>query len=169
MFNYSIILMWSDEDNCYIARIPEFPGLSAFGDTPEEAVKEAKIAAEGFLDVYKEDGCQIPEPHILEDFSGQTRLRLPKSLHANLSQQAEKEGISLNSYIVHLLSKNSVHQSLEKEIAELKDLANTSSRVLDTFISDISKSHNFFKIDMFSNMDGIEDEIHATSFRFINN
>lgn len=45
-----------------------FPGLSAFGDTPEEAVEEAKIAVEGFLKVYEEDGCQIPEPEILKPF-----------------------------------------------------------------------------------------------------
>ncbi len=36
-------------------------------------------------------------------FSGQTRLRLPKSLHATLSFLAEKEGVSLNTYLVHLL------------------------------------------------------------------
>lgn len=62
MFKYSINLIFSEEDGGYIATIPEFPGLSAFGATPEEAAKEAKIAAEGFMDVYREDGMAIPEP-----------------------------------------------------------------------------------------------------------
>lgn len=91
MFNYSINLAWSDEDNCYVATVSEFPGVSAFGDTPEEAGEEARIAVKGFLKVYEEDGCPIPEPEILKPFSGQTRLRLPKSLHETLSQEALKE------------------------------------------------------------------------------
>ncbi len=122
MFKYSINLTWSDEDNCYVATVSEFPGLSAFGDTPEEAVEEAKIAVEGFLKVYEEDGCPIPEPEILKPFSGQTRLRLPKSLHASLSQEALKEGVSLNSYVVHLLSERHVSKKLENELTDLKNL-----------------------------------------------
>ncbi len=122
MFKYSINLTWSDEDNCYVATVSEFPGLSAFGDTPEEAIEEAKIAVEGFLKVYKEDGCPIPKPETLKPFSGQTRLRLPKSLHASLSQEALKEGVSLNSYVVHLLSERHVSNKLEKELTDLKNL-----------------------------------------------
>jgi len=56
MFKYSVNTYWSDEDEGYVAFIPELPGLSAFGDTPEEAVAEAKIAADGFIKVLQEDG-----------------------------------------------------------------------------------------------------------------
>jgi len=139
MFKYSINLIWSDEDNCYVATISEFPGLSAFGDTPEEAVEEAKIALKGFLKVYEEDGCTIPEPKILKPFSGQTRLRLPKSLHATLSQEALKEGVSLNSYIIHLLSERHVSKKLEKELTDLKNLV--VSRVFSDTLAVKAKSH----------------------------
>ncbi len=64
MFRYSIHLNWTDEDDCYIATIKEFPGLSAFGDTPEQAAHEAQVAAEAMIDVMKEDGDDIPEPAI---------------------------------------------------------------------------------------------------------
>jgi predicted RNase H-like HicB family nuclease len=63
MFKYSVQLFWSEEDDAYVATIEELPGLSAFGDTPEEAAREARIAAEGFLKVMKEDGEIIPQPH----------------------------------------------------------------------------------------------------------
>lgn len=62
MFKYSINLDWSDDDDCYLATIKEFPGLSAFGDTPEQAAHEARIAAEAMIEVLKEDGEEIPEP-----------------------------------------------------------------------------------------------------------
>jgi len=53
LFKYSVSLAWSDEDGGYIALIPELPGLSAFGETPEEAAQEAQIAAESFLEIYR--------------------------------------------------------------------------------------------------------------------
>lgn len=118
MDKYSINIIWSDEDDSYIATIPEFNGLSAYGDTPEEAIKEAKVALEGFLEVFKEDGCTIPEPQTLSEFSGQTRIRLPKSLHAKLARQADREGVSLNSYMVHLLSENHFKHQIERLLKE---------------------------------------------------
>lgn len=119
MFKYSINLLWSESDDCYIATISEFPGLSAFGETPEKAVKEAEIAAKGFLEVYKEDGNAIPEPELLENFSGQTRLRLPKTLHAKLSHEAKTEGVSLNTYLVSLLSEKHPYKEIKKQIDRL--------------------------------------------------
>lgn len=59
---YCTNMTWSDEDSCYVATIPSFPGLSAFGETPNEAEEEAQVAVEGFLKVYKEDGLTTPEP-----------------------------------------------------------------------------------------------------------
>ena len=123
MDKYSINIMWSEEDEGYIATIPEFPGLSAFGQNPEEAIEEAKIALAGFIEVYNEDGCKIPEPQTMECFSGQTRLRLPKTLHARLSQQAQREGVSLNTYIVQLLSEGHVKNQIVKQLDGIKQLA----------------------------------------------
>ena len=62
MFKYSIYLFWNEADQGYVATIDEFPGLSAFGETPEEATMEARIAAEGFFKVMEEDGESIPVP-----------------------------------------------------------------------------------------------------------
>ena len=59
--------MWSDEDEAYIATIPEFPGLSAFGDTPDEAVKEVQVVCESFIEVYKKDRIELPNPIKITD------------------------------------------------------------------------------------------------------
>ncbi len=122
MFKYSINLSWSVEDEGYIATIPEFPGLSAFGETPSDAVEEAKMAAEGFIKIYRENGRPLPEPTTLSDFSGQLRIRIPKSLHASLSEEAKKEGISLNTYINHLLSERNAFFMIKKEIRKNTDV-----------------------------------------------
>jgi predicted RNase H-like HicB family nuclease len=130
MLNYSVEAIWSEEDECYIATIPEFPGLSAFGDTQEKAIKEAKIALKGFIKVYKEDGCDLPKPYILEPFSGQTRLRLPKSLHASLAKEAKREGVSLNTYILSILSERHYARTIEHELSEIKNLFSSHFQVV---------------------------------------
>ena len=53
-----------------------------------------------------EEGIEINEPDSLEDYSGQFKLRIPRSLHKSLAEHSRKEGISMNQYCVYLLSKN---------------------------------------------------------------
>lgn len=96
---YSFNIEWSDEDEEYIATCPAFPGLSAFGETEEEALREAKIVLEGFIDTHKANRMALPEPIVHEAVSGKFQLRLPKSLHRLAVRMAELESVSLNSYI----------------------------------------------------------------------
>ena len=113
MYKYSINVVWSNEDECYIATIPEFTGLSAFGDTQEEAIQEALVALEGFVEVYQEDNVPLPVPKIYTPHSGQTRLRLAKSLHAELANEAKQEGVSLNAHINRVLAER--HQQKQND------------------------------------------------------
>lgn len=59
---YSFHLVWSDEDEAYIARCPEFPTLLAHGDTPDEALTEVQVALGGFIEIYLEEGLELPLP-----------------------------------------------------------------------------------------------------------
>ena len=118
MFKYSLVLQWSKEDEGYVALIPELPAVSAVGDTPEEAVAEVKDAAALYLEFLNDEGLSIPEPDILPTYSGQLRVRMPRSLHAHLAMQAQIEGVSLNSYIVHLLSFNADRNEIKKDISK---------------------------------------------------
>ena len=61
MGNYEIILYWSEEDNLYIAEIPELKGCFADGKTRAEAISNAEIVIAEWLEVAKEDGIAIPE------------------------------------------------------------------------------------------------------------
>lgn len=104
MNNYSFNVIWSDEDKCFMATCPEFPGLSAFGNTPTEAIEEAQVALELFIEQYEEDGEPLPEPRRVQEYSGQTRVRMPSWLHARLAEEAERQNTSLNQLIVSYLS-----------------------------------------------------------------
>jgi predicted RNase H-like HicB family nuclease len=62
MYRYEIIIYWSNEDNAFIAEVPELPGCMAHGETPEKALKNVKDAIQLWIDTAKEFGDTIPEP-----------------------------------------------------------------------------------------------------------
>lgn len=59
---YAIEIFYSEEDEGFIAVVPELPGCSAFGETEERALKEVKIAMQLWLETAKEIGRAIPVP-----------------------------------------------------------------------------------------------------------
>ncbi|MCX6678463.1 MAG: type II toxin-antitoxin system HicB family antitoxin [Methanothrix sp.] len=59
---YAIEIFFSEEDEGFIATVPELPGCSAFGETEERALKEVKIAMQLWLETAKEIGRDIPLP-----------------------------------------------------------------------------------------------------------
>jgi predicted RNase H-like HicB family nuclease len=62
MKDHYIIVFYSDEDEAYIADIPDFEMCSAHGETPEEAVHEVLIAKRGIIESMRDRGLPIPEP-----------------------------------------------------------------------------------------------------------
>ena len=99
---YRIELFWSDEDREFVATAPQFgTGVSALAPTPERALREIQIVLDMIEDVYREDGHDLPTN---PDFSGQLRVRMPKSLHAALAARARLDEVSLNTLIVSYLS-----------------------------------------------------------------
>jgi predicted RNase H-like HicB family nuclease len=59
---YSVVVFWSDEDDLWIAEVPDLQYCAAHGGTPEEAIAELGVAMEGWLEVAREHGYPIPEP-----------------------------------------------------------------------------------------------------------
>ncbi len=96
---YSFKVFWSDADNAFIATCPEFVGLSAFGDTEEEALREAKTALQMFIEDIQESGEPLPVPQTAHSYSGKLHLRIERSLHRQAAEMAEGESVSLNRYI----------------------------------------------------------------------
>jgi len=122
MEKYPISIKWSDEDGGYIAIIPGIRGLSTFGESSSEALSELKIAADAYFQSLKNAGKHVPELERITPYSGQLRLRMPKSLHCQLSQAAKNEGVSLNTHIITLLSKRLVEEELSCAILRLENM-----------------------------------------------
>lgn len=102
---YRVEIVEDKEEGGYAFRCPELPGCITCGDTIEQGLHMLEDAKREWFTACLEDGIPIPEPYKLEDFSGQFKLRLPKSLHRLLAQRSEEEGVSMNQYCVYLLSK----------------------------------------------------------------
>ncbi len=59
---YHINVFWSDEDKAWVADAPDLKSCSAFGDTPEQALRELEVAMEAWLATAREKGMPIPKP-----------------------------------------------------------------------------------------------------------
>jgi predicted RNase H-like HicB family nuclease len=62
MTKHEIILYWSDEDQSFIAEVPELAGCAADGPTRQEALANVEVAIDEWIETAKELGRAIPEP-----------------------------------------------------------------------------------------------------------
>jgi predicted RNase H-like HicB family nuclease len=60
--DYHINIFWSDEDQGYIADVPDLEACSAFGATPEDALREVQVAKAAWLEAARTAGKPIPRP-----------------------------------------------------------------------------------------------------------
>ena len=60
--SYPIEVFWSDEDQIWIANIPDLPLCTGHGSTPQAAVEEVEVAVEAWLDAARTEGRSVPVP-----------------------------------------------------------------------------------------------------------
>ncbi len=97
---YARVLTPDEEDGGFTAEILEFPGCFAEGETADEAYRNLEAAAEGWIQAALDLGQDIPEPSMPQGYGGRVALRLPRSLHRRAVQLAERDGTSLNQFLV---------------------------------------------------------------------
>lgn len=108
-YNYKveIIKLSEDDGGGFLAEVPKLPGCISDGETREEALVNVQDAIKCWIETAEELNRKIPlseEYKEEEDFSGKLSLRIPKSLHKNISEMAEKEGCSINQLIMMYIS-----------------------------------------------------------------
>lgn len=111
---YKIELYPDVEEGGYAVACPELPGCLSCGETIEECIESIEDAKLAWITASLEDGDEIPEPSNKDDYSGQFKIRMPKSLHKKLAEHSKEEGISMNQYCIYLLSMNDAYRTKEK-------------------------------------------------------
>ena len=62
MIRYEVIIYWSEEDQAFIAEVPELPGCAADGETYHKALANLEVIIQEWIETAKELGRPIPEP-----------------------------------------------------------------------------------------------------------
>ena len=103
---YRMEIVEDEEEGGFVVSYPDLPGCITCGETIERAVQNALDAKRTWIEAALEERIEIYEPDSLENYSGQFKLRIPRSLHRSLAEHSQKEGISMNQYCIYLLTKN---------------------------------------------------------------
>ena len=118
--NYPANVFWSDEDEGFIAVATDLPGCSAFGVTRLEALSELDRAIDAWIEAAHAAGNPIPDPSrppMDVAASGKLLLRMPRSLHADMARSAKRENVSLNHYVVFLLTTAAAYHAAGRSLA----------------------------------------------------
>lgn len=107
---YRMEVIPDTEEGGFTAWYPDLPGCITCSETIEGAVANAVDAKKAWIEAALEQGISIYDPADASDYSGQFKLRMPKSLHRDLAIHAKREGISMNQYCLYLLARNDALQ-----------------------------------------------------------
>ena len=103
---YHLLVVRDGEDKGkpWTASVEELPGCTSHGKTSDEALGGIQSAMAKWIAVALEEGREIPEPRSATSHSGRLLLRMPRTLHADLTRASEREGVSLNQFITDVLA-----------------------------------------------------------------
>jgi len=101
-YQFTVRPLSSDEGGGYLVEYPDLPGCMSDGETIEEAITNGREALRDCVEVFEESGRTLPKPSIE---AAQWRQRLPRTLYAKLTRQAENEGVSINSLVTAIIAE----------------------------------------------------------------
>jgi len=146
---YSRVVIPDEESGTYTAQILEFPGCITEGETPQEAYQHLEDVALSWIEAALGMGQDIPLPWSIYEYGGKVALRLPKSLHKQVSLAAERDGTSLNQFIVMAISEkvgaskfyNYLVEEFDRRLTQTA--ANVASIVLNySTMADVANSYD---------------------------
>ena len=107
---YRLEIIPDPDEGGFVASYPELKGCLTCADSMEAVIANAEDCKREWLLAAIEEQLEIPEPSAVSDYSGQFKLRIPKSLHKSLAEHSRAEGISMNQYCLYLLTKFDTEQ-----------------------------------------------------------
>ena len=105
MFDGFTVNLFLDEDGDYLAHFVEMPNVSAFAETPEEALRELAVAWKCVKESYEEDKEPIPQAPSREGYGGPFNIPVDAQLYHALANEAVEARMSLYSLVAQKLGK----------------------------------------------------------------
>ena len=103
----------ADPEGGYVLVFLDLPGCMTQVERIEEIGSAAEEIRTLWIETEYEDGKEIPLPSYPEEYSGKFNLRLSRSLHRNLVDEAERNSVSLNTYVVGLLERGHAQATVQ--------------------------------------------------------
>lgn len=148
---YTRILI-PDETGGYSAEILEFPGCFAEGETADEAIQALDRAAKAWIEAALDQGQEIPPPFINQGYAGKVALRLPRSVHRRAAQLAERDGTSLNQFLLTKIAAGIGAEELYSRLVE-----NVAAKVMEALHQGLSAATGQTINIHFNNFSGLPE------------
>ena len=103
-YHIEIIRETDPEDAGWGAQVRELPGCITQADNFEELEEMIQDAMRGWFEIAIQDGIPIPLPQADIEYSGKFVIRVPRQLHRQLAEEAERQNVSLNQYVNYALA-----------------------------------------------------------------
>ena len=100
---YLKVVEWSEEDQCFIGRVPRLALGGAHGKNEKKVYEKLCNLVDEWIEIYGEDHAPLPAPTAGKNYSGKFNLRVGEELHKRLAIESMKVSESLNSYCVKVL------------------------------------------------------------------
>lgn len=103
-YHFTVVRDVAEKAKPWTASVDELPECKGRGRTAEEAMAAARASMTAWLESAIDSDREIPEPRSAASHSGRLLLRMPRTLHAELTRASEREGVSLNQFITDVLA-----------------------------------------------------------------
>ena len=110
---YQVVVTPSPEGG-YSAKIPDLPGCITQGETRLEVLEMIEDAKLCWLEAALDLGQSIDEPDF-DKYNGRLHVRIPKSLHKKLAENAKLEGVKLDQLVIYLIANGLNEQLTDKQ------------------------------------------------------
>lgn len=143
----------------FVAKYDLFPNIIGVGDTPEEALTEAKIFLAEYLEYCEIEGIEVPVPEDNEwksEFSGKITVRLPKSLHRDLYQYSLDDGMSINAILNDAIRVYLNQKSISEVKCEaIKEICDYAENLNDDYNQYLESAHEKWPINYLQKAGGL--------------
>ena len=102
---YVKVVEWSEEDNCFIGRVPGLALGGIHGKNEKKVYEKLCDLTDEWIKIHTEDGVPLPAATAGKSYSGKFNLRVGEELHERLTYESLKVSESLNSYVVKVLKE----------------------------------------------------------------